>query len=74
MYRARARIAYTCPVYLAEIVPYDLYKIVPEGVTLVTATASVWQGAPEESRQRQALRTCGIADRITGYGRLLREM
>jgi maleate cis-trans isomerase len=51
MYGTRARIGYTCPVYLAEIFPYDFYKIVPEGVTLVTATASVWQGTPEELRR-----------------------
>src|SRR5438132_2184916 len=47
-YGTRARIGYTCPVYLAEIFPYDFYKIVPEGVTLVTATASVWDLTPEE--------------------------
>ena len=58
MYGTRARIGYTCPVYLAEIFPYDFYKMVPEGVTLVTATASVWQGTPEELRQsaEQSLR------------------
>jgi maleate isomerase len=51
MYGTRARIGYTCPIYLAEIFPYDFYKMVPEGVTLVTATASVWQGTPEELRR-----------------------
>src|SRR5713226_141672 len=57
-YGTRARIGYTCPVFLAEIFPYDFYKMVPEGVTLVTATASVWQGTPEELRQsaEQSLR------------------
>ncbi|HLH23607.1 MAG TPA: hypothetical protein VK066_13890 [Chloroflexota bacterium] len=54
MYGTRARIGYTCPVFLAEIFPYDFYKMVPEGVTLVTATASVWQGTPEELRQSAA--------------------
>jgi len=47
-YGSRARIGYTCPVYLAEIFPYDFYKMVPDGVTLVTATASVWRLTPEE--------------------------
>lgn len=47
-YGSRARIGYTCPVYLAEIFPYDFYKIVPDGVTMVTATASVWKMTPEE--------------------------
>ena len=51
MYGTRARIGYTCPVYLAEIFPYDFYKMVPEGVTLVTATASVWEGTPEELKR-----------------------
>jgi maleate isomerase len=47
-YGSRARIGYTCPVYLAEIFPYDFYKMVPDGVTMVTATASVWRMTPEE--------------------------
>ena len=51
MYGTRARIGYTCPVFLAEIFPYDFYKMVPEGVTLVTATASVWEGTPEELKR-----------------------
>ena len=51
MYGTRARIGYTCPIYLAEVFLYDFYRIVPEGVTLVTATASVWQGTPEELRR-----------------------
>jgi maleate isomerase len=50
-YGSRARIGYTCPVYLAEIFPYDFYKMVPEGVTLVTATASVWKGTVEEMKR-----------------------
>ncbi|HVA25572.1 MAG TPA: hypothetical protein VMW62_14400 [Chloroflexota bacterium] len=28
-YGSRARIGYTCPIYLAEIFPYDFYKMVP---------------------------------------------
>src|SRR5919202_5402424 len=51
MYGTRARIGYTCPVFLAEIFLYDFYRMAPEGVTLVTATASVWQGTPEELRR-----------------------
>ena len=58
MYGTRARIGYTCPVFLAEIFPYDFYKMAPEGVTLVTATASVWEMTPEELRRsaEQSLR------------------
>jgi maleate cis-trans isomerase len=65
MYGTRARIGYTCPIYLAEIFPYDFYKIVPDGVTLVTATASVWQGTPEEMRQSaaQALQAARVMGR-----------
>src|SRR6478672_10836760 len=57
-YGSRARIGYTCPVYLAEIFPYDFYKMAPEGVTLVTATASVWEMTPEELKRsaEQSLR------------------
>ncbi|MFI5266356.1 MAG: hypothetical protein ACHQ7M_03165 [Chloroflexota bacterium] len=50
-YGSRARIGYTCPVYLAEIFPYDFYKIVPDGVSMMTATASVWKGTPEEMKK-----------------------
>jgi maleate isomerase len=50
-YGSRARIGYTCPIYLAEIFPYDFYKIAPEGVSLMTATASVWKGTPEEMKK-----------------------
>src|SRR6478672_5207771 len=66
-YGSRARIGYTCPVFLAEIFPYDFYKIVPEGVTLVTATASVWQGTPEELR-RSAEQALGAAQEMARSG------
>ncbi len=58
MYGTRARIGYTCPVFLAEVFLYDFYKIVPDGVALVTATASVWERTPEELQRsaEQALR------------------
>ncbi|HLY66512.1 MAG TPA: hypothetical protein VKU60_13340 [Chloroflexota bacterium] len=50
-YGSRARIGYTCPVFLAEIFVYDFYQIAPDGVSLVTATASVWQGTPDEIKR-----------------------
>lgn len=61
-YGTRARIGYTCPVYLAEIFPYDFYKMVPDGVTLVTATASVWELTPEELKRsaEQSLRAARV--------------
>jgi maleate isomerase len=65
-YGSRARIGYTCPVYLAEIFPYDFYKIVPDGVTLVTATASVWELTTEELKlsAEQSLRAAREMARI----------
>lgn len=51
MYGGRARIGYACPVAVAEVFPYDFYQIVPPGVALVTSTASVWHGTPEEMKR-----------------------
>jgi len=41
----RARIGYTAPLSAIEVFPYEFYKIVPEGVTLVVSTAPA--GVPE---------------------------
>ena len=41
MYGHRARIGYVCPPPIAEVVPYEFYKIVPDGVTLVVTTLTV---------------------------------
>ncbi len=43
MYGYRARIGYTSPPVATEIFPYEFYKIVPEGVTLVVSTLAVTQ-------------------------------
>lgn len=43
MYGYRARIGYTSPPVATEIFPYEFYKIVPEGVTLVIGTLAVTQ-------------------------------
>ena len=40
-YGHRARIGYVCPPSVAEIVPYEFYKIVPAGVTLAISTLTV---------------------------------
>ena len=42
-YGSRARIGYTCPPRMAEIFPYEFYKLVPPGVTLVITTLSVME-------------------------------
>src|SRR4051812_42803311 len=40
-YGNRARIGYVCPPSLAEIVPYEFYRMVSDGVTLVLTTLTV---------------------------------
>ena len=41
IYGHRGRIGYTCPPLSAEIFPYEFYKLVPAGVTLVITTLTV---------------------------------
>ena len=48
MYGHRARIGYTSPPLMAEVVPFEFYKIVPEGVTLVLTTLAVTRLGPDE--------------------------
>lgn len=40
-YGSRARVGYTCPPLIAEVFPYEFYKVVPAGVTLVITTMGV---------------------------------
>ena len=41
IYGQRARIGYTSPPLTTEIFPYEFYKIVPVGVTLVITTLAI---------------------------------
>src|SRR6201747_520718 len=41
IYGARARIGYTSPPLTTEVFPYEFYKIVPAGVTLVVTTLAI---------------------------------
>ena len=41
MYGHRARIGYTSPPLTTEVFPYEFYKMVPEGVTLVITTLAI---------------------------------
>ena len=41
MYGHRARIGYTSPPLTTEIFPYEFYKIVPDGVTLVVTSLAI---------------------------------
>ena len=43
MYGHRARIGYTSPPYLTETFPFEFYKMVPDGVTLVLTTLAIKQ-------------------------------
>src|SRR5262245_11802037 len=48
IYGRRARIGYICPPLIAEVFPYEFYKLVPGGVTLVITTLAVTErGAGE---------------------------
>jgi maleate isomerase len=48
MYGHRARIGYTSPPLTTEIFPYEFYKIVPEGVTLVVTSLAIVVRSKEE--------------------------
>ena len=50
-YGHRARIGYTCPPLTAEIFPYEFYKLVPAGVTLVITTLTVIERSDSEVDQ-----------------------
>src|SRR5438477_12666240 len=41
IYGHRARIGYTSPPLTTEVFPYEFYKIVPSGVTLVVTTLAI---------------------------------
>jgi hypothetical protein len=48
VYGYRARIGYTSPPLTTEIFPYEFYKIVPAGVTLVLTTLAIVVRSKEE--------------------------
>src|SRR6476661_3069425 len=48
MYGHRARIGYTSPPLTTEVFPYEFYKIVPEGVTLVLTTLAIVERSKQE--------------------------
>jgi maleate isomerase len=48
MYGHRARIGYTSPPLTTEVFPYEFYKIVPDGVSLVVTTLSIVVRSKEE--------------------------
>lgn len=50
IYGYRARIGYTCPPIIAEVFPYEFYRIVPEGVTLAITTLAVLNTTSSELR------------------------
>src|SRR5260370_26002780 len=48
IYGHRARIGYTSPPLTTEIFPYEFYKIVPDGVTLVITTLAIVERSKSE--------------------------
>jgi maleate isomerase len=50
-YGHRARIGYTCPPLSAEVFPYEFYRLVPDGVTLVITTLTVIERSQSEVDQ-----------------------
>jgi maleate isomerase len=51
MYGNRARIGYTSPPLTTEVFPYEFYKIVPAGVTLVITTLAIVERSKSEVEQ-----------------------
>jgi maleate isomerase len=51
IYGHRARIGYTSPPLTTEIFPYEFYKIVPDGVTLVLTTLAIVERSKSEVEQ-----------------------
>ena len=52
LYGHRARIGYTSPPLFTEVFPYEFYRIVPDGVTLVLTTVGVIR--PDKTNINQA--------------------
>ncbi len=48
MYGYRARIGYTCPPQIAEVFPYEFYKMAPPGVTLMITTLALTTRSKQE--------------------------
>jgi maleate cis-trans isomerase len=53
-YGHRARIGYTSPPLTSEIFPYEFYKLVPEGVTLLLTSLDVWEHSGPELQDSYA--------------------
>jgi maleate cis-trans isomerase len=51
LYGSRARIGYTSPPLFTEVFPYEFYRIVPQGVTLVLTTIGVSQPSKDQIDQ-----------------------
>jgi maleate isomerase len=48
IYGRRARIGYTSPPLTTEVFPYEFYRLVPDGVTLVLTTLAIVERSPSE--------------------------
>jgi maleate isomerase len=59
MYGSRARIGYTSPPMLTEVFPYEFYRVVPDGITLMLTTLAVLEMTSSEIDESR-----GIAIRV----------
>ena len=57
MYGHRARVGYTSPPLTTEVFPYEFYKIVPEGVSLVITTLAIVVRSKSEVVRTSSLAT-----------------
>ncbi len=67
MYGYRARIGYTSPPFLTETFPYEFYRMVPQGVTLVLTTLAIKRLTAEETA-RSVEMTLEAAREMGGAG------
>lgn len=61
-YGHRARIGYTSPPTTSEIFPYEFYKLVPDGVTLLLTSLDVWDhtGVELQDSYRRTIRAAEV--------------
>ena len=65
MFGNRARIGYTVPLSAVEIFPYEFYRMVPAGVTLVVSTC---QSSLNDDREETYAESLGVARQMAEAG------
>ena len=69
MYGHRARIGYTSPPLTTEIFPYEFYRIVPDGVTLVVTSLAIVARSKAEVDQSYDISMKAAREMAAGHGR-----